>query len=56
MLVLDRLLTSVKDACTAFPDKRKGGDASYTMADIGLAGFPPLIGIPFTHVKAASRK
>ena len=39
MLILDRLLTSVKDACSAFPDKRKGGDAIYTMADIGLSAF-----------------
>lgn len=34
MLVLDRLLNGVKDACAAFPDKRKGGDATCTMADI----------------------
>jgi hypothetical protein len=38
MLILDRLLTGLHDACAAFPDKRKGpGD--YSMADIGLSAF-----------------
>jgi hypothetical protein len=31
MVVLDRLLGDVKDACAAFPDKRKSG-GGYTMA------------------------
>ena len=39
MLILDHLLIGVKDACAAFPDKRKGGDATYAMADIGLSAF-----------------
>jgi hypothetical protein len=38
MLILDRLLTCVKDACAAFPDKRKG-EGDYSMADIGLSAF-----------------
>jgi len=38
MVVLDRLLGDVKDACAAFPDKRKSG-GGYTMADIGLSAF-----------------
>jgi len=38
VLILDRLLTGLHDACAAFPDKRKGvGD--YSMADIGLSAF-----------------
>ena len=39
MLLLDHLLIGVKDACAAFPGKRKGGDATYAMADIGLSAF-----------------
>ena len=38
MLILDRLLTGLKDACAAFPDKRKG-EGTYSMADIGLSAF-----------------
>jgi hypothetical protein len=38
MVILDRLLGDLKDACAAFPDKRKG-DGGYTMADIGLSAF-----------------
>jgi hypothetical protein len=38
MLILDRLLTGLHDACAAFPDKRKGA-GDYTMADIGLSAF-----------------
>ncbi len=38
MLILDRLLTGLKDACAAFPDKRKG-EGGYSMADIGLSAF-----------------
>ncbi len=38
MLILDRLLTRLHEACVTFPDKRKGvGD--YSMADIGLSAF-----------------
>lgn len=39
MLILDALLSGLKDVCAGFPDKRKGGDAVYAMADIGLAAF-----------------
>ena len=38
MLVLDQLLSGLKDVCAAFPDKRKG-DGVYSMADIGLSAF-----------------
>ena len=38
MLILDHLLSGLKDACAAFPDKRKG-EGVYTMADIGLSAF-----------------
>jgi hypothetical protein len=38
MVILDRLLSALKDACYAFPDKRKG-EGEYTMADIGLSAF-----------------
>ncbi len=26
MLILDELVSGLKDVCSAFPDKRKGGD------------------------------
>jgi hypothetical protein len=39
VLILDDLLSGVKAACSAFPDKRKGGEAVYSMADIGLSAF-----------------
>ena len=38
MEILDRLLRDLHDACSAFPDKRKG-EGEYTMADIGLSAF-----------------
>jgi hypothetical protein len=38
VLILDRLLTGLHDACAAFPDKRKGA-GDYSMADIGLSAF-----------------
>ncbi len=38
MLILDHLLSGLKDACAAFPDKRKG-EGVYTMSDIGLSAF-----------------
>jgi hypothetical protein len=38
MVILDRLLRDLHDACLAFPDKRKG-EGEYTMADIGLSAF-----------------
>ncbi len=38
MLILERLLAGLKNACAAFPDKRKGA-GGYTMADIGLSAF-----------------
>jgi hypothetical protein len=38
VLILDHLLSGLKDVCSAFPDKRKSpGD--YSMADIGLSAF-----------------
>lgn len=39
MLILDQLLSGLRDVCAAFPDKRKGGEAVYSMADIGMAAF-----------------
>jgi len=38
VLILDHLLSGLRDACAAFPDKRKG-EGVYTMADIGLSAF-----------------
>ena len=38
MLILDHLLRDLHDACSAFPDKRKGAGV-YTMADIGVSAF-----------------
>lgn len=42
VLILDRLLSGLKDACAAFPDKRKGA-GRYAMADIGLSAFLPVL-------------
>jgi hypothetical protein len=39
MMILPDLLATLKACCASFPDKRKGGEATYSMADIGLAGF-----------------
>jgi hypothetical protein len=39
MAILPELLSTLKERCASFPDKRKGAAAAYTMADIGLAGF-----------------
>ena len=39
MDVLDRLLTGLRQVCAGFPDKRKGGAAACSMADIGLPAF-----------------
>jgi hypothetical protein len=38
VLILELLFASLKDACAAFPDKRKG-EGVYSMADIGLSAF-----------------
>lgn len=38
MLILDQLLSDLKQVCAGFPDKRKG-DGIYSMADIGLSAF-----------------
>lgn len=38
MDLLETLLDSVRSACAAFPDKRRG-DVTYSMADIGLSAF-----------------
>jgi hypothetical protein len=39
MVILPELLSGLKSVCSGFPDKRKGGVASYSMADIGLSAF-----------------
>ena len=39
MQVLQTLLDGVRTACAAFPDKRRGGGVTYSMADIGLSAF-----------------
>ena len=39
MNVLEELLSGLKQVCAGFPDKRKGGAATYSMADIGLSAF-----------------
>jgi hypothetical protein len=41
MVILPELLASLRNCCAAFPDKRKGGEAVYSMADIGLSAFAP---------------
>src|SRR5919107_1933202 len=38
MQMLETLLQSVRSACAAFPDKRRG-EVTYSMADIGLSAF-----------------
>ena len=38
VLILDRLLAGLQDACAAFPDKRKG-DVVYSMTDVGMSAF-----------------
>jgi predicted transposase YbfD/YdcC len=38
VLILERLLAGLKDACAAFPNKRKG-EGVYSMADISLSAF-----------------
>jgi hypothetical protein len=39
MKILDRLIGSLRGCCQSLPDIRRGGDARYTMADIGLSAF-----------------
>src|SRR3954470_2046938 len=39
MEVLNSLLSSVRRCCEGFPDKRRGTNGRYTMADVGLAAF-----------------
>ena len=39
MQVLQTLLDGVRTTCAGFPDQRRGGDVTYSMADIGLSGF-----------------
>jgi hypothetical protein len=39
MKILNRLIESLRGCCHALPDLRQGGDARYTMADIGLSAF-----------------
>ena len=38
MLIVEHLLTGLKDLCGAFPDKRKS-EGVYSMADIGMSAF-----------------
>ena len=38
-MILPELLSALKSACAGFPDKRRGGEATYSMADIGLSAF-----------------
>src|SRR6195952_6082245 len=37
--LLRSLLDGVRSTCAGFPDKRRGGDVTYAMADIGLSAF-----------------
>ena len=39
MQVLQTLLDGVRSTCAGFPDKRRGSDVTYSMADIGLSAF-----------------
>lgn len=39
MQVLQTLLDGVRAAGAGFPDKRRGGGMTYSMADIGLSAF-----------------
>ena len=39
MKILDRLIGSLRGCCISLPDLRHGGDARYTMADMGLSAF-----------------
>jgi hypothetical protein len=39
MQVLQTLLDGVRATCARFPDKRRGGNVLYSMADIGLSAF-----------------
>ncbi len=39
MVILQSLLDGLRSACAGFPDKRRGGDVTYSMADIGLSAF-----------------
>jgi hypothetical protein len=41
MGALDTLLAGLKRNCSLFPDKRRGENVTYTMADVGLSGFAP---------------
>jgi hypothetical protein len=39
MKILDHLIGALRGCCHSLPDLRQGGDARYTMADIGLSAF-----------------
>src|SRR5271154_7315185 len=39
MRLLDSLLGSLRDCLDGFPDKRRGMNTTYSMADIGMAAF-----------------
>ena len=41
MRTLENLLSCLKDVFAGLPDKRRGPDCTYTMADIGMAAFSP---------------
>ena len=39
MMIVPELLSALKPDCAGFPGKRKGGEATCSMADIGLPAF-----------------
>jgi hypothetical protein len=39
MVILRALIDCLRTTCAGFPDKRRGGDVSYSMADIGMSAF-----------------
>ena len=41
MVILPGLISSLRTCCAGFPDKRRGGETVYSMADIGLSAFAP---------------
>ena len=41
MEILDDLLAGLRQICAGFTDKRRGGDVTYSMEDIGMSGFSP---------------
>jgi hypothetical protein len=39
MVILQTLLDGLRAVCAGFPDKRRGGDVTYSMGDIGMSAF-----------------